>query len=291
MNRDLVFVLSTYLSPFDCIRLGLTCKALKRRFLHDPVVWRRFIEKHFGVSLSSHKLSSKVFLKRWKKLSASPFRSSSGVVKFAMVGIARAGKTALGKTFADGPKPVLGNYQPTIGADFGLRRIQVDSGRHFKVQLWDLSGNLGYWNVCKNYTRMVNYLLFCFDLSDPKTWEETLVLAEQVTLTQQTVVCVGTKSDIAKVDIAPAAAKLKARLKLSSKPVTFVCSAKDAQSVEKMFVSLLMSSPVSYAEVCASTGVPAAVQYSPAMFNSWLWTGRDPSTGIVRKKNLLFSCC
>lgn len=92
MNQDLVFLLSTFLSPFDVIRLGSTCKALRKRFLQNSNVWRRQIEVCLGACLTSKKLRSVDFMKRWRKLKRLP---RSDPIRVFVLGSPSSGKSEL----------------------------------------------------------------------------------------------------------------------------------------------------------------------------------------------------
>ncbi len=127
-----------------------------------------------------------------------------------------------------------------------------------------------------------------FDLSNPSSWEHTLEFAKdiQVYYSRFSVICVGTKLDVAHpdADIYSAASALQKLLSLPVIPKIVCCSAKDPESVEQSFKNVLLSANVSYSDACNSSQVPLGrVRCDSDAFNTWLWTGCDPGAGIVRR--------
>jgi hypothetical protein len=132
--------------------------------------------------------------------------------------------------------------------------------------------------------------VFCFDLSDPSSWEQTLDIARGVDVRDDQMVAVcGTKQDImsASADIEEAAAAIMSVFKMKYKPLVFSCSCTDQNSVEAGF-SLLYGShrSVTFDMVCTNTEVPPGLVARPERFfetfNAWLWRGRRK-----REKNSL----
>jgi hypothetical protein len=159
MNHDLIVVLSSYLSPWDLIRLGATCRALQSRVLDSSRVWRIKIELCFEVPIKEIPAleTSRDFLTRFME----SFRRrgqthfSSTFVKHTFLGSQRCGKSHMCRVFGEQTAITknLDAYISTIGVELVIRRIVSATGRECKIQCWELGGNPKFMAVSRAYYR------------------------------------------------------------------------------------------------------------------------------------------
>lgn len=117
--------------------------------------------------------------------------------KLALVGDASVGKTSLRKRYlGEGFKS---NYMMTIGADFGVKRIQY-MNKNYLLQIWDMSGQKPFEAVRSLYYRHANILVIVFDLSAEQTLDNILDWYDEFRKNSsvQNLICciVGNKSDL-----------------------------------------------------------------------------------------------
>ena len=63
------------------------------------------------------------------------------------------------------------NYITTIGLDYKLKYIQLDSGQVIKVQLWDTAGQDRYRTIAKNYYKGSHGILLLYDVTKTSSFE------------------------------------------------------------------------------------------------------------------------
>lgn len=92
-------------------------------------------------------------------------------MKVCLLGDGSVGKTALRERFIG--RAFRPNYLMTIGADFTLRRIMVGQDE-YKVQIWDLAGQMGFKDVRKLYYKGSDGFLIVFDLTRLPSYENVV---------------------------------------------------------------------------------------------------------------------
>jgi len=297
MNADVLCLLATrFLTPWDVIRLGCTCKAMGF-FLRSPRIWKCIVSRVFRVwpsPVEGH-VDCKTFMRLFSGGSNSdwwrPSMQAPGMIKFCMYGSAQSGKTCALRALCDDPVPA--DYQPTIGVDFGNRVLSLDAAGVAEVptrlQVWDTAGRSRFRSIVAAYSRSARVLVFFFDMSNSGSWCETLEIAKDMSCyvqSTQTVVAVGSKVDRREefVDLSVAAAMLKNCLNLPQKPLMYECSALEKEGVVRMFKSIaeVVYFPMGH-QIADACGVPKAVREREP-FNRWLWRLEDPGAGLVAKK-------
>ena len=90
-------------------------------------------------------------------------------IKVSFVGLTNVGKTSL--IHAMTGKTVEPYYIPTIGIDLALK-----STSEYKLQLWDLSGQIRFRDFTRNYVDSSNILVLCFSAEDKSSFHEIIDL-------------------------------------------------------------------------------------------------------------------
>jgi small GTP-binding protein len=90
------------------------------------------------------------------------------ILRTALCGAQEVGKTSLMLRATGRPLPK--KYIPTIGIDSGTYRC-VSGGKYVSIKMWDISGDTRFAKVTPQFFRDSSFVLFCFDLSRPDTFE------------------------------------------------------------------------------------------------------------------------
>ena len=63
------------------------------------------------------------------------------------------------------------NYITTIGLDYKLKYVKLDSGKTVKVQLWDTAGQDKYRTIAKNYFKGSHGILLLYDITKQSSYD------------------------------------------------------------------------------------------------------------------------
>jgi len=88
--------------------------------------------------------------------------------KIVIVGDAGVGKSSLLCRFAD--DSFQENYQSTIGVDFKIREINLDSGKVIKLQIWDTAGQERFRAITRSYYHNADCVVLVYDVTAPTTF-------------------------------------------------------------------------------------------------------------------------
>ena len=91
------------------------------------------------------------------------------VYKILLLGDSEVGKSCFLMRYAD--NVFVDNYITTIGLDYKLKYIQLDSGQVIKVQLWDTAGQDRYRTIAKNYYKGSHGILLLYDVTKTSSFE------------------------------------------------------------------------------------------------------------------------
>ena len=91
------------------------------------------------------------------------------VYKILLLGDSEVGKSCFLMRYAD--NVFVDNYITTIGLDYKLKYIQLDSGQVIKVQLWDTAGQDRYRTIAKNYYKGSHGILLLYDVTKSSSFE------------------------------------------------------------------------------------------------------------------------
>ena len=85
------------------------------------------------------------------------------VYKILLLGDSEVGKSCFLMRYSD--DVFVDNYITTIGLDYKLKYIQLESGETIKVQLWDTAGQDRYRTIAKNYYKGSHGILLLYDIT------------------------------------------------------------------------------------------------------------------------------
>ena len=91
------------------------------------------------------------------------------VYKILLLGDSEVGKSCFLMRYAD--NVFVDNHMTTIGLDYKLKYIQLDSGEIIKVQLWDTAGQDRYRTIAKNYYKGSHGILLLYDVTKTNSFE------------------------------------------------------------------------------------------------------------------------
>ena len=86
------------------------------------------------------------------------------------------------------------NYIPTLGADISVKKYQ-----NYRLQIWDLAGQVDFKNIIKNYFKDGHGVVFVFDVTRPETLQSVSDWFDQfIKINQKMVpaIIVGNKIDL-----------------------------------------------------------------------------------------------
>lgn len=98
-------------------------------------------------------------------------------VRVALVGACEVGKTSI--LLRAMGKPVPEKYVATIGIDSGVYRC-VQEDQYVTLKMWDCSGDERFGAIIPRFLRDSKFVLFCFDLSRPETFQSVKKYVELV---------------------------------------------------------------------------------------------------------------
>lgn len=120
------------------------------------------------------------------------------LVKCLLVGAAKTGKSTWMLAF--GRHSFTSQYQPTIGVEFKLLRLQSEDGLRMKIQLWDTAGQQRFRTITNAYYRGASGIMAFFSLHSRESLTEVLRMLEEAEgrhpLSCRCVCLVGTHVDI-----------------------------------------------------------------------------------------------
>ncbi len=122
------------------------------------------------------------------------------ILRTALCGAQKVGKTSI-MLKATG-REVPNRYIPTIGIDSGTYNC-VSNNMYVSIKMWDISGDTRFASVTRNFFRDSSFVLFCFDMSRPETFETVKDYVKNVDILaagkNYTKCVVGIKSDISNI--------------------------------------------------------------------------------------------
>lgn len=88
--------------------------------------------------------------------------------KILLVGQPGVGKTSIVKSYVDGIFPE--EHYSTIGVDFKIKTLILESGKSVKLQLWDTAGQERFKAVTSQYFRGAKGVVLVFGLNDAESF-------------------------------------------------------------------------------------------------------------------------
>ena len=108
---------------------------------------------------------------------------SDDTFKIVLIGDSGVGKSQIIKRLIDGPDVDFKEYQhtSTIGIDFRIKKIKV-GGKTCSLQIWDTAGQERFRSIIKTYYRGADGIIFVYDVSDIKSFENLSYWINEVDL-------------------------------------------------------------------------------------------------------------
>jgi len=164
------------------------------------------------------------------------------MVKILVVGNSNCGKSSIVERYTK--NQFQSNIKSTLGVDFALKEIVIDSKNKIQLQLWDIAGQERFGTLTGVYYRQAVGALVVFDinhepsLKDAEKWKKDLD-AKIPASDGQTIPCllIGNKSDLKRKDFDPS--KIEAFCEKNNFLGWFATSAKENSGIEEAFAFLL----------------------------------------------------
>ena len=100
------------------------------------------------------------------------------LMKIIVAGNSGCGKSYLLQQYVD--KCFNETFIATIGVDFKIKQISLNSGKTAKLQIWDTAGQERFRTIVASYWRGADGVVFVFDITDKHSFESVKQWAEEV---------------------------------------------------------------------------------------------------------------
>ena len=91
------------------------------------------------------------------------------VFKVLLLGDSEVGKSCFLMRYSE--NVFIENYITTIGLDYKLKTVKLDTGKTIKVQLWDTAGQDKYRTIAKNYYKGSHGILLLYDITKQSSFD------------------------------------------------------------------------------------------------------------------------
>jgi Ras-related protein Rab-2A len=72
------------------------------------------------------------------------------------------------------------DYDVTVGVEFGTLLFKFEEEKILKIQVWDTAGQENFKAITKMFYRAADCILFCFDMTSRKSFENLLNWHDEV---------------------------------------------------------------------------------------------------------------
>jgi small GTP-binding protein len=165
-----------------------------------------------------------------------------GTYKIVLLGNANVGKSCIVYRFAKGE--FLSESQPTIGANFVTRKVQLDSQSYLKFDIWDTAGQERYKSLTPMYYKGAAAALIVYDVSNAVSFEGAKDWIKELQNHANPNILIGlaaNKCDLVKEVDRESGAELASRHHL----LFYEISAKTGEKVEDLFYEIAKKIPKS----------------------------------------------
>ena len=159
------------------------------------------------------------------------------VFKILLLGDSEVGKSCFLMRYSD--NVFVENYITTIGLDYKLKSVKLDSGKTIKVQLWDTAGQDKYRTIAKNYFKGSHGILLLYDVTKPSSFQNIRDWIQDIReeVSQKAIIfLIGNKIDL--VDKRKISKEKGIELAEEYKLPFFEASAKSGENVDEVFKAL-----------------------------------------------------
>ena len=95
--------------------------------------------------------------------------SSDSVYKVLLLGDSTVGKTCFLMRYTDNTFQEI--HMSTIGLDYRLKTMTLNSGKQVKVQIWDTAGQDRFRAITKNYYKGAHGIILIYDVTNQITFD------------------------------------------------------------------------------------------------------------------------
>ena len=162
---------------------------------------------------------------------------SDFVFKILLLGDSEVGKSCFLMRYSD--NVFVENYITTIGLDYKLKTVKLDSGKTIKVQLWDTAGQDKYRTIAKNYYKGSHGILLLYDITKMTSFEnirEWIRDIKEEVSEKAIIFLIGNKIDL--TDNRKISKEKGEELAEEYKIPFFEASAKSGENVDEVFKAL-----------------------------------------------------
>ena len=159
------------------------------------------------------------------------------VFKILLLGDSEVGKSCFLMRYSD--NVFVENYITTIGLDYKLKSVKLDSGKTIKVQLWDTAGQDKYRTIAKNYFKGSHGILLLYDVTKQSSFQNIRDWIQDIReeVSQKAIIfLIGNKIDL--VDKRKISKEKGKELAEEYKLPFFEASAKSGENVDEVFKAL-----------------------------------------------------
>ena len=100
------------------------------------------------------------------------------VYKVLLLGDSTVGKTCILLKYTD--KIFQETHMMTIGLDYRLKTMTLQSGKEVKLQIWDTAGQDRFRSITKNYYKGLHGIILIYDVTSLKTFENVKSWVSQI---------------------------------------------------------------------------------------------------------------
>jgi len=159
--------------------------------------------------------------------------------KILVIGDISVGKTCLMLRFCD--NAYADKHITTIGVDFKIKKLTLDTGQECKLQIWDTAGHERFRSIVSTYYRGAHGIIVVYDITNKNSFvgiQKWLNEAERHANRQVKVLLLGNKTDLEQER--QVSAQEAQRWVKDKEGILFIeASAKTGDNVEESFMLLI----------------------------------------------------
>ena len=189
------------------------------------------------------------------------------VFKILLLGDSEVGKSCFLMRYSE--NVFIENYITTIGLDYKLKTVKLDTGKTIKVQLWDTAGQDKYRTIAKNYYKGSHGILLLYDITKQSSFDNIREWVRDIKeeVNEKAILfLIGNKIDMEDQRKIPKEKGVE--LAEEFKIPFFEASAKSGENVDEVFKAL-------YNKICEIYGD----------------LERERGTKLIKKRNIKGRCC
>lgn len=165
------------------------------------------------------------------------------VSKLVLAGSYGVGKTSIRRNYMG--ETFIQDHLSTLGADFAVKRVDINESTVLELQIWDLAGQPGFENLRQRFFKGAAAAFMIFDLTRRETFTSLDDWFEQLWRSQKTkrmpIAIIGNKNDlenqvITTEEVNDYMEHLRSNHDLGDSYISyFTTSAKTGENIQKVF--------------------------------------------------------